>query len=150
MKKLILLLTFTFLTALSFAGGNVPVKSFTLSGLNQFSGKSASIFYISGRSPGFATANARPRVRVVLRQTTPLNINNGMVSVPSTILMESGWVKYNYIQVVIHEKSQKNVAIKNLDGSVPVGQQVISTDSFKQIKSFFIPRSQINGSNIQL
>ena len=38
MKKLILLLTFTFLTALSFAGGNVPVKSFTLSGLNQFSG----------------------------------------------------------------------------------------------------------------
>jgi hypothetical protein len=152
MKKTILTLSLFALSTLSFATGNVNVRSFTIEGLKRYAGKSATIFYVSGRSTGFSVPGARPRIRKVLKKVGPLSVkSSGEVSVPSTGLVETGWEKYNFIGVIVHEKSQRNVALKNLDGSVPSGQTNTSdSGSYKQIKSYFVPKMKINGRPLKL
>ena len=152
MKNAILTLSLFALSTLSFASGNVSVKSFTVEGLKRYAGKVATVFYVSGRSTGFSVPGARPRIRKVLKKVGPLTIKStGEISVPSTSLIETGWEKYNFVGVIVHEKSQRNVAIKNLDGSVPAGQSNTSdSGSYKQIKSYFVPKMKINGRPVRL
>jgi len=152
MRKLSLIILTFALTTVSFASGRVSVRSFNIEGLNRYAGKSVSVFYVSGRSPGFSLPGARPRVRKVLKKSGPFNVSSaGKVTVSGVNLMETGWERFNFLGVVVHEKSQAHVAIKNLDGSTPDGQ----TDStkpgaFNNLKVYFAPKAKINSGTLRL
>ena len=61
MKNAILTLSLFALSTLSFASGNVSVKSFTVEGLKRYAGKAATVFYVSGRSTGFSVPGAKAK-----------------------------------------------------------------------------------------
>jgi len=151
MRKISVSILIFALSTLSFASGNISVRSFNIEGLSRYSGKAVSVFYVSGRSPGFSMPGARPRIRKVLKKSGPFNINSGSVSVSGVNFVETGWEKFNFVGIVVHEKSQKHVALKNLDGSTPEGQDDSSKPgAFAQLKTYFLPKSKINGSTIRL
>ena len=152
MKKLsFIILTFT-LSTLAFASGRVSVRSFNIEAPNRYTGKSVSIFYVSGRSPGFSLPGARPRVRKVLKKSGPFNISSaGKVTVTGVNLIETGWERFNFLGVVVHEKSQPHVAIKNLDGSTPEGQSdSTKPGAFNHLKMYFAPKTKINSGTLRL
>ena len=152
MKNFLTLSLLFLLTQTSYAAGRVSAPGFNLEGLNRFIGKAVTVFYVSGRAAGFSAPGSRPRIRSVLAKSGKINIYSlGTVQVPSKSFFEYGWVKYNYLQIVVHSSSQNNVAIQNLDGSIPEGQSNIgSASAFNQHKSYFIPRSKVTGSTINL
>ena len=107
MKKLLSILIFTTISSTVFARGLTTVPRVTLSGMNYLNGKSVTAFFVSGRAPGFSTPGSMPRVRSVFKKVGSMKISNGTVSIPSTSFIESGWSKYNYLQVIVHNPSQK-------------------------------------------
>ena len=152
MKNLLTISLLFLLTQTSFAAGRVSAPGFKLEGLKRFAGKAVTVFYVSGRAAGFSAPGSRPRIRSVLAKSGKISISSqGTAQVPSKSFIEYGWVKYNYLQIVVHASSQNNVAIKNLDGSIPEGQSNIgSSSAFNQHKSYFVPRSKVTGSSVQL
>ena len=114
--------------------------------MNYLNGKSATAFFVSGRAPGFSTPGSMPRVRSVFKKVGPMKISNGTVSIPSTSFIESGWSKYNYLQVIVHNPSQKTVGIRNLDGSVPYGQTWLKPNdfaAFNNIRVYFVKKDRL-------
>lgn len=153
MKKLLSILIFTTISSTVFARGLTTVPRVTLSGMNYLNGKSATAFFVSGRAPGFSTPGSMPRVRSVFKKVGPMKISNGTVSIPSTSFIESGWSKYNYLQVIVHNPSQKTVGIRNLDGSVPYGQTWLKPNdfaAFNNIRVYFVKKDRLGRGTIDL
>ena len=153
MKKLLSILIFTTISSTVFARGLTTVPRVTLSGMNYLNGKSVTAFFVSGRAPGFSTPGSMPRVRSVFKKVGPMKISNGTVSIPSTSFIESGWSKYNYLQVIVHNPSQKTVGIRNLDGSVPYGQTWLKPNdfaAFNNIRVYFVKKDRLGRGTIDL
>ena len=152
MRKISVFILMFALSTLSYASGRISVRSFNIDGLNRYSGKAISVFYVSGRSPGFSLPGARPRVRKVLKKAGPFNVSSsGKVTVSGVNLVETGWERFNFLGVVVHEKSQKHVAIKNLDGSTPEGQSDSSKPgAFNNLKIYLVPQAKINSATVRL
>ena len=153
MKKLLSILIFTIISSTVFARGLTTVPRVTLKGMNYLNGKSATAFFVSGRAPGFSTPGSMPRVRSVFKKVGPMKISSGTVSIPSTSFIESGWSKYNYLQVIVHNPSQKTVGIRNLDGSVPYGQTWLKPNdfaAFKNIRVYFVKKDKLGRGTIDL
>jgi len=157
MKKLTcttFLLLITLISAPSWASGLTGVKKIKISGLERHSGHMVSAFYVSARAPGFSTPGSRPRVREVLKKVGPVSINSsGNVSFLGTSFVESGWTKYNFVQIVVHSSSTPNIAIKNIDGSIPTGQSWASSGNpsiFKNEGSFLISRSSLESTDVTI
>ena len=141
MKKLLALFTIL-MTLVAVAGGPVNVKQINITNLSEHNGKYVTAFYVSARASGFSFPSTRPRVKEVLKKSTPIRISNGKVSLPRTTIIESGFTVFNYIKVVVHS-SNKKILIKNIDGSIPSGQDISGSRDFSSIKSFFIKRSSL-------
>ena len=154
LTSLTLLFLLTIFSDSSFSAGLTRVKKIKISGLERYQGKMVTAFYISARAPGFSTPGSRPRVREVLKKVGPVSINSsGKVTFPATNFVERGWTKYNMVQVMLHSSSNPAVAIKNIDGSVPVGQSWASSNNpslFRNKGSFFIYRSMLETLDITI
>ena len=153
MKKLISILIFTVISSTTFARGLTTVPRVTFTGLNYLNGKSVTAFFVSGRAPGFSTPGSTPRVRSVFKKVAPITIRNGAVTIPSVSFIESGWSKYNYLQLTVHQKGQQSVGIRNLDGSIPYGQPWLKPNdfsAFNNIRVYFVRKSQLGRGSIDL
>ena len=68
------------------------------------------------------------------------NVDFGEISIPAVGFRTYEFAKFNYIYFVIHDSNQESVILRNVDGSIPDGQEEYFNEdaSFDFIDQFFI------------
>jgi len=73
----------------------------------------------------------------------PVTKNDISVTVPSAFVPRNGFSAYNYIILVVHNMYNTKFIFKNLDGTMPLGQDIIDLDpdQLKHNEIFTLSRS---------
>ena len=143
MKKLSLLIAvLSLLSSAAFAGGPVSVRSFSIKNLHAFEGKYVTAFYLSARASGFSFGNNTPRINRVLEKSSPVKISGGVAVIPRTIVVESGFNVFNYMNFVIHS-SNTNIVLKNIDGTTPQGKGQTGGSS-RYVKTIYVSKDKLS------
>jgi hypothetical protein len=108
------------------AGGIARINDIKISGLDHFRGQLLTAFYTNARPSGLGTAGSQPRVREVLKIAGPFEIhgNGETVNIPKTTVTVEGYKTFNYIYFVVHSPYLDEVGIRNIDGTIPAGQNL--------------------------
>ena len=152
-------ISFLFITVMlsfnfSFAAGPMSTvgertKTMEVRGLDYYKGTFLTVLFVSARQAGFGTAGSRPRVRKVLQTIRNLHIEKGDISVkvPSAFVPRTGFSTYNYIIFAVHNVYNEKFILRNLDGSLPLGQDLtdLSEDQFKSKEIFSISKAKAMG-----
>ncbi len=116
-----------------------------ISGLDYYHGRMMTVLFVSAREAGFGMSGSRPRVRKVLStlRNLPVTKNDISVTVPSAFVPRNGFSAYNYIILVVHNMYNTKFIFKNLDGTMPLGQDIIDLDpdQLKHNEIFTLSRS---------
>jgi|GEM_PF-5056956 len=131
------------------------IGEFQVAGLDYYRGLQMTLFYVSAREASIRTAGARPRVRQVLKVEGPFDIvgNGTRISIPDTIVQRQGVIACNYVLVVVHSPYLDKAGIRNLDGSIPEGQNGLDTSltddrsPFNHKDFFSIQKIDLTGDN---
>jgi len=130
-------------------------KEIDLNGLDYYRGLMLTAFYVSGRQAGFGTVGSIPRIRRILRTAGPFEIrgNGDHIQIPSLSVKPVGIAQYNYIIFVVHSPYLDEVALRNLDGTIPVGQEGIDftktgdSSPFNHRDIFFMPKDSVGSGS---
>jgi hypothetical protein len=131
--------------SLSYGATGERTREMHISGLDYYHGSSMTVLFVSAREAGFGMSGSRPRVRKVLSTLRNISINKNEISitVPSTFVPRNGFSAYNYIILVVHNMYNTKFIFKNLDGTIPLGQDIVdlNTEQFKHNEVFTLSKS---------
>lgn len=137
-----------FLMTLAQARSIVSARGFSVVGLENFSGKKLSVFYVSARPATLEISGQIARVRKVLKGPLTYVINNnGEVSIPDTDVPRDGWTNFNHLIFVVH--AQPKHALLNVDGSLPDQLDQENAVPFNQENAQFLLRKSLELNDLR-
>jgi len=120
------------LMSLSLMAREKVVPRLEITGLDKYKNQNISVFYVSGRPAGFGTFGHILHTHKVWNKVGSKKINgDGSVSIPSTKVVNTHGVAFNYLVFVVHDANQKHVRLVNTDSTCPAQPKVESYVSEK-------------------
>lgn len=153
MRYVLLCCLLIFMSDFSLAGGPVNAQKFEVKVPIKYAGHNLTIFYVSGRRAFISLAGSKPHIRKVFKISGPFKIKAGSNSktayakIPETEFMTDRWENFNYIVCVVHSRENEVVALKNVNGMIPEGQELSlgqnSSEVFDHLSSLAVSREEL-------
>lgn len=106
MKKLIsfLVIVLMFLVhEVALAENPIQVSAIRLTGIDSYSGRNFSVIYAVAAAAGIGLSAEHITVNKIYRQSEPMKISGGAISLPNQAIQWTGAAKPNVILLVVHD-----------------------------------------------
>lgn len=123
MKKYMIILLLLW-SGLGMAGEKL-VPRIEVSGLEKYKNQNVELFYVSGRPAGFGTVGHVLHTHKVWAHSKELRIDGqGVVEFPSSKVVNTHGVAFNYLLFVVYSKNQSKLRLINTNGTCPAMPEV--------------------------
>lgn len=124
------------------AVAGTKVGSFSVRGLEKYSGANLSLYYVSGRPARLGTSGQEIHVNKVLKGPVKYKISrDGVVYVRGVNVPRDGWTSYNYLIFVVHAQPEHALTNPDYSGGGVVREPVRYYDSSIRVDYTFVNKN---------